>query len=215
MDATTVDYVVRSRPTICEILTNRGYSVEGYADASPADIFTLVTTKVSSLTIYAKKKEGSAAPMKRAVVLYMIERAIRLSLDTLCASLYQGEDAVLDAKSDEVIIVHNEPPHDAFTLQAQREWQTEKARVSFFPIKNLLSNPAHHIFVPPHRKLSAEEASAVMKRLCVESKGSFPHIKFHADMQARVLGLVPGDLVEINRPSDTSGITTLFRVCTL
>jgi DNA-directed RNA polymerase subunit H (RpoH/RPB5) len=90
-----------------------------------------------------------------------------------------------------------------------------KARLSFFPIKNLLSNPARHVFVPPHRKLSAEEAVAVAKRLSVDSKPMFPHIKFHTDMQARVLGLVPGDLVEIKRPSETSGVTTLFRICTL
>lgn len=215
MDATTIDYVVRSRPTICEILTNRGYSAEGYVDASPADIMTLVTNKVHALTINAKKTEGSLAPMKRVVVLYILEYAIRLSLDHFCDSLFDGEDAEYDVKSDEIIVIHNEPPHDAFTLQAQRQWHLRKGHISFFPIKNLLSNPAHHIFVPPHRKLSAEEAAAVMKRLCVDSKGSFPHIKFHADMQARVLGLVPGDLVEINRPSDTSGITTLFRVCTL
>jgi DNA-directed RNA polymerase subunit H (RpoH/RPB5) len=215
MDADTVDYVVRSRPTICEILATRGYNADGYTGVSPTDLLTLVTTNVASLIVIANKREGSSAAMERAVVLYMIEGTIRLSLDKLCDTLFDGEEALYNAKTDELIVIHNEPHHDAFTVQAQRQWLGRKARISFFPIKNLLSNPAHHIFVPPHRKVSPEEAVAIMSRLSIDSKSKFPHIKFHNDMQARVLGLVPGDLVEIQRPSDTSGVTTLFRICTL
>jgi len=215
MDADTVEYVVRSRPTICEILATRGYNADGYVGVSPDDLLTLVTTNVATLTMIAKRKEGGSAPMERAVVIYMIESGIRLGLEKVCDSLYEGEDALYDPKTDELIIIHNEPQHEAFTAQAQRQWTARKARLSFFPIKNLLSNPAHHIFVPSHRKLSPEEASAVMPLLRVDSKSKFPRILFHSDMQARLLGLVPGDLVEIQRPSDTSGITTLIRVCTL
>ena len=215
MDAETLEFIVRSRPTICEILTDRGYNADGYRGVSPGDLLTLVATNLAALTMIAKKREGSIAPMERAVVRYMVESPIRLSLDKI-SDLFDEDktDDPYDASKDEIIIIHNEPHHDAFTAQAQRQWIKSKARVSFFPLKNILSNPAHHSFVPPHRKLMAEEAASVMRRLYAESK-AFPHIKFHADMQARILGLVPGDLVEIRRPSETSGITTLFRVCTL
>ena len=47
----------------------------------------------------------------------------------------------------------------------------------------------------------------------MRSVNEFPHIKFHFDMQARILGLVPGDVVEIQRPSETAGIYTFYRVC--
>ena len=216
MDADTIDYIVRSRPTICEILTNRGYDVEEYKGVSPKDLMTLIATNMASLEIIAKRREGAQAPMERAVVIYNVEGPIRLSLNNI-SKLFDPEetDKPLNPATDDVIILHNEPHHDAFTAQAQRQWLEHKARVSFFTLKNLISNPANHIFVPPHRKLSADEATGVMKRLCVDSKAAFPHIKFHADMQARVLGLVPGDLVEIQRSSDSAGVTTLFRVCTL
>jgi len=216
MDADTIDYIVRSRATICEILTSRGYDAEEYKGVSPKDLMTLIATNVASLELLAKRREGGQAPMERAVVLYQVEGPIRLSLNNI-SKLFDPEETEtpLNPATDDVIIVHNEPHHDAFTAQAQRQWIERKARVSFFPLKNLISNPAKHIFVPPHRKLTTEEAASVMKRLSVDSKAAFPHIKFHADMQARVLGLVPGDLVEIQRPSDSAGITTLFRVCTL
>jgi DNA-directed RNA polymerase subunit H (RpoH/RPB5) len=68
--------------------------------------------------------------------------------------------------------------------------------------------------VPRHRKLSEEECDFVIKKLKLKSKSELPHIKYN-DIQSRVLGLVPGDIVEIRRPSETVGEYTLFRVCTV
>jgi DNA-directed RNA polymerase subunit H (RpoH/RPB5) len=216
MDADTIDLIVRSRPTICEILTNRGYDVEAYVGMSPKDLMTLIATNTNSLRIIAKRREGSTAPMERVVVRYYVEGSLRLGLNSLEKIFDPDEDEdPIEPATDDIILLHNEPHHEAFTAQAQYMWMEHKAHVSFFALKNLISNPAKHIFVPPHRKLTSEEAATVMKRLCVDAKSGFPHIKFHADMQARVLGLIPGDLVEIQRPSDTAGVTTLFRVCTL
>jgi hypothetical protein len=42
MDAETLEFIVRSRPTICEILTDRGYNADGYRGVSPGDLLTLV-----------------------------------------------------------------------------------------------------------------------------------------------------------------------------
>jgi DNA-directed RNA polymerase subunit H (RpoH/RPB5) len=85
--------------------------------------------------------------------------------------------------------------------------------VNFFPLKQVVSNPARHFMVPSHRKLSKLEMSEVMSSLHMKSKNEFPHIKFHEDIQARVLGLVPGDVVEIKRPSETAGESLCYRVC--
>ena len=102
-----------------------------------------------------------------------------------------------------------------FHLAAVKAWTAQKARLSFFPLKNIISNPSKHSFVPPHRKLSDEERDVLMKSLHLKSRFELPHIKFHFDMQARVLGLVVGDVVEIRRPSETCGEYTYYRVCTL
>ena len=69
-----------------------------------------------------------------------------------------------------------------------------------------------HVLVPPHRKLTADEAKAEMARLHVTQKSQFPLIKHH-DIQARLMGLVPGDLVEILRPSPTAGVARILRIC--
>jgi len=73
-------------------------------------------------------------------------------------------------------------------------------------------HPGRHVLVPPHRKLTPEEAKEEMERFHLTVKSQLPLIKHH-DIQSRVLGLVPGDVVEVLRPSPTSGVSRVLRIC--
>jgi DNA-directed RNA polymerase subunit H (RpoH/RPB5) len=219
MDSETLDLIVRSRPTILTILSDRGYNVDAYKGISPEEVFRLAVTTQTLLRINAPARgseEERTAPKERAVVLYWVESNYRAKLDAELAKVWVSEENPdgLDPENDELIVIIAEPFHDNFHAKAVSHWISMKARVSFFPLKNIVTNPAKHTFVPPHRKLSEAELAVVMKGLHMKSRGEFPHIKFHADMQARVLGLAPGDVVEIRRPSETCGEYIYYRVCT-
>ena len=218
MDAEILDLIVRSRPTILDILSDRGYNVDAYKGISPEEVFRLAVASQDLLRINAPKKDDSSAPLERAVVLYWVEGAYRAKLENeLEKVLEKGttNPAKIDPERDELVILIAEPFHDNFHTAAIKAWGASKARLSFFPVKNLISNPAKHSFVPKHTKLSEAERDAVVKSLRMKSRFEFPHIKFHIDMQARVLGLVHGDVVMITRPSETCGEYTYYRVCTL
>lgn len=215
MEAELLDLIVRSRPTILNILENRGYTVDAYRNINPMELIGYATTDPKLLRINAPKTPDSAAPLERAVVIYWIDGYYRLRNETEIDHLFMagaGRD-MLDPTRDDVIIVLAEQFHDVFHAQAIKQWNERGARISYFNIKNLISNPADHVMVPPHRKLSSAEIATVMKGLNLRRKAELPHIKFHIDMQARVLGLVPGDIVEIKRPSETAGESITYRVC--
>ena len=219
MDAETLDLIVRSRPTILEILENRGYDVDSHKGISPEEIFHLAVATQNLLRINAVAKPSSAAPLARAVVMYWVEGAYRQKLEGEMGKIWKfspsaGPDA-LDPEKDELVVILSEPYHENFHGSAVSLWNKYKVRVTFFPLKNVITNPSKHTFVPPHRKLDAEERDAVIKALHLKSRYELPHIKFHFDMQARVLGLVPGDIVEIMRPSETCGEYTFYRVCSM
>jgi len=210
MEAETLDLVARSRSTILEILETRGFDVESYKGRSPIEIVKLATTKTDLLTIHAE--DGNK---RRIVVIYWVEGAFRHKADTEVNKLWDPElTPHYDPATDELFIVISEPMNNAFHLSAKKQWG-KGARVSFFPLKNIVSNPARHVMVPPHRKLLDSEIKDVMASLHMKSKSEFSHIKFHEDMQARVLGLVPGDVVEIKRPSETAGETIAYRICSI
>jgi DNA-directed RNA polymerase subunit H (RpoH/RPB5) len=233
----TIDLIVRSRPVILEILESRGYDISTYRDVAPTDIYSMASKKPSILAITAKKVPEGPAPKERVVVLYWTDKAYRQSAASILEKMIyskltqvpEGETAsvggagaaapaggeiedTIDPNNDEIIIMLSEPFHELYTQLAIHAW-SKKVRISFFPLKNLISNPASHVMVPPHRKLTPDETAEVLKNLHMRSVNEFPHIKFHFDIQARVLGLVPGDVVEIQRPSETAGIYTFYRVC--
>ena len=210
-DAEVRDLIVRSRPTILEIVENRGYNVDGHKAISSEEIAMFSYTNANLLQIKADKKKDSRAAMESIIVLYWLE-PVKNKLEGELKKLW--EEGGIDITKQELIIILSEPPHEAFALHSAKQWTLVKARVCFFHLKQIISNPASHMMVPPHRKLSEAECDFVMKKLRLKSKSELPHIKYH-DIQARVLGLVPGDIVEIRRPSETIGEYTLFPICTI
>jgi DNA-directed RNA polymerase subunit H (RpoH/RPB5) len=213
MDSELIDLFIRTRPVILSILELRGYNTAPYAGESPEDL-RVMTSDVKNLTVTLERKGEATAPRPKCHVLYWIDAPARLRVNNLVTKLFSVEDAPYKAAEDEIMVILSEPFHDIFHHQAIKGY-AEGTLISFYNIRNLVSNPAHHVAVPPHRKLSKEETESVMTKLHIRNKNEFPRIIFHVDMQARVLGLLPGDVVEIRRPSPTSGEYLSYRVCSV
>lgn len=86
-------------------------------------------------------------------------------------------------------------------------------RLQFWPIQRLVVNLMHHVLQPKFEIVPQEQEKGILKEWCARSKTQFPMIKFHADPVARYLGLIPGQLVKIIRPSETAGEYVKYRVC--
>lgn len=219
MDSDLIQLIVRSRPVILEILEGRGYDCSSYKDVHPEEIQKfahLLEKEDDLLRIIVPKRADSIAGAERCIVLYWtFTGSVRLRLEKLCSGLFDTENpSHYNKDTDEIIVIISEPPHEVFDTIAVKMWSMNKIRINFFHVKNLITNPAKHYMVPPHRKLSQDEINNIIHQLHMKSKNELPHIKYHRDIQTRVLGLVPGDVVEIKRPSETSGIFTLYRICT-
>jgi len=216
MEPNTADILIRSRQTILDILEDRGYDVTAYRNISPDQILTLAEGHARALDVIVPKKADGRAPCDRAVVVYQLQDRIRLKLATFTRDLYEipvdGAEASVITKADDVIVILNEPYNEVFDKVSLQMWQSQKARLTFFHIKQVVVHLGRHDLVPPHRKLSVEEAKELMASLNVNQKSKFPLIKHH-DIQSRILGLVPGDFVEILRPSPTAGIVRFHRIC--
>ena len=216
MDANIADILVRSRHTILEILNDRGYDTTPYDLISPDQILTLAEGNPRALDIIVGKKPDSNASCDRAVVVYQLQDSIRLKLGTIIREFYEeapdNSTSNVIKPTDDLIVILNEPYNDAFDKVAIQMWQNNKCRITFFHIKQVVVNMSRHVLVPPHRKLTAEEAKIEIAKLHLTQKSQLPLIKHH-DMQSRILGLVPGDIVEVLRPSPTSGVSRVLRIC--
>ena len=90
--------------------------------------------------------------------------------------------------------------------------QKKGGMIQYFQIKQLLFNPTKHVLVPEHIKLSSDEAKLIMEKYMIKSKLQMPMIT-HNDVIAKWLGLKQGDIVQIKRYNENSGLSYFYRCC--
>jgi DNA-directed RNA polymerase subunit H (RpoH/RPB5) len=217
MDPEIKDLVVRSRPIVLELLEARGYDTTPYQDQAPSAIANLVQASwmqlgASPLKIRVPKKENSGATNEFCEVVYLIFDKVKTNINKKPLDGPNRWNYIETPETTDYIFILNESYHECFDAVAQQAW-LKKIRLSFFHIKQMIMNPSKHSLVPLHEKVPADQIPEMKKELNLLSLTKLPYIKYHIDMQARWLGLVPGDVVKITRPSPSSGESVGYRVC--
>jgi len=213
MNDETVDAIIRSRSVVLEVLEERGFDTKEYKDELPADLISkslaplYLDIEADLLRIQVPAKKGDA---KAHVLYWMATTKHKLNDKEKFERLLPPD---LIRTGDSLIILLNESVHEAFHKMAIRRLGPTKEQLSFFHIRQLITHPGKHILVPRHERVPSEEVDDLLKHLLVKSRVELPHIKYHVDMQARLLGLVPGDIVKIVRPSPTVGEYSIYRIC--
>ena len=83
--------------------------------------------------------------------------------------------------------------------------------IAWIPIR-LQFNILDHTLVPNMRILNTKEEDEFMKNHQIKSKSQLPEIS-RFDPQALVVGLRPGNICHIQRPSITALTTDYYRIC--
>jgi DNA-directed RNA polymerase subunit H (RpoH/RPB5) len=214
MNFEDLDILYRSRLTLLKMLKEEGYATDKYERFGPWEIEAMVNGGQHSLAMELKRPgTGAEKEITTCIVLYSLGK-LKQKLKTFVDQLL-AEDRVplVDPENTEVITIVLEDVADVFHAEALRMWLAEKLKIRFFKAHNLIFDPREHVHVPKHEKLSEENHAEFLKENYIRSKSNLPIIKFHEDMIARVMGLVPGDIVKITRPSPASGTYEIYRVC--
>ncbi len=200
-----IDALYRSRLTLMKILEMRGYEVEAYSRFSPRDMQAMaVNLPAAGFTVPHKTSD------KKCTVIYLQTRLTRKVGVITDRFEEEGKEAP-DYEKMDLIVMTQEPIKELHHVLALDLWTEKKLRAAFFCIHNIINNPMDHILVPPHERVTPEEQEAVLAK--VTAKSQLPVIRFHLDPIGRILGLVPGEIVKITRPSPSAGVYTIYRVC--
>jgi DNA-directed RNA polymerase subunit H (RpoH/RPB5) len=88
-----------------------------------------------------------------------------------------------------------------------------KDKVEFFHIMQLQFDiQSHSKYSPKHKILNKTELEAVMKKYNLDDTTKLPWIDSQ-DAQAKWLGAMPGDVIEVERSSETTGVSYYYRYC--
>ena len=222
------DILIRSRITILDLLHNRGYNTTPYRKLVANDLVKLLNIPEALRMEFESRDDESLPHMKgkKAIVEYAFKN-IKQSVGsgTFVQDLLKEEPPSSGDKSlynvnpetTEIIVIYLtkkfEEDLESYDKGALEAWQKHQLKIQFFPMFRLVNNPLNHISQPKFEIVPSEEHPALLKQWYCRSKKQFPIIKFHNDMAARCLGLLPMDIVKITRSSVTAGEYVNYRVC--
>jgi DNA-directed RNA polymerase subunit H (RpoH/RPB5) len=205
--------LVESRAIILEMMEARGYDVTPYSRIPPKDLIELSVNPEALSMIFKHRSDEK----RQASILYS-EKNVKNSLSSLIDKAIQEITEGRMTETSEIIYIMTKDlvnKVDSFHEMSAKAWAKAKLRIQFFEINDLVSNPLKHFLQPRFELVAETEVEELLKRLYIRNKSQFPIMKYHVDMVARFMGLLPGMIVKITRPSPNAGLYETYRVVAL
>jgi len=190
-------------------MKKQNYNVNEYANFSINEVNTMYQTQ--QLDISLEKNEDSLEKTKVYIHYFLEKPTLRSNdLQEIIEDLFNIEETL--TKSDTLIIIIKEDMNETLTNQVKHIWERDKIFITIISIKRLQFNILDHQLVPNHRVLSLNELAVIQKKYNIKNLLDLPEIS-RFDPVSQVIGIRPGQVCEIIRPSKTAIQSYYYRVC--
>ena len=115
-------------------------------------------------------------------------------------------------KTDDLLIISIDKANASIETMLNQLWVDDRVYCNVVGIDHLQFNILKHTLVPKHRKLTEDEKNAIFKKYNITDEKQIPNISRFSPVSL-VIGLRPGELCEITRPSKTSITSLFYRIC--
>jgi len=202
-----VPKIYKSRNIILKILDSRGYNTEDYENFSMGDVLNMFNAVPKQLDMLLENKDGKKIYVKYHLTTARVKGShIRETME----DLYDLEELL--SNEDELIIIGKDKINDKIKNLLLEIYKNEHKFVNIYNLNNYLFNILDHVLVPPHRVLSESEKQKIYIHYNISKDSELPEIS-RFDPVAEALGMKPGDVCEITRPSPTSIESLYYRFC--
>jgi len=199
--------IFKSRKNILDILESRGYDIGNYEGASINEVHTMFQSK--QLDMLLTKEDNK----KKVYIKYHLGKTLRHNnIYDYIDDLFNLEEVL--TKKDDLIIIIKDESNDSINKILNNIWEQDGIFVTVINIKRLQFNILKHTLVPKHTVLSKEDEEKVKTRYNITDNSQLPDISRFSPV-AQVIGLRPGEICKIVRPSRTAITTDFYRICSL
>ena len=200
-----------SRKNILSLMEKQGYNVDDYTNFSINEVNSMSQNNQLDLLLETKIEDPEMKRKKKIYIRYYLTKMIRPSnIQEMIDDLFNLEEIL--TKEDTLFIIIKEEMNETLMNELKHIWEKDGIFIVIQNIKRLQYNILEHSLVPQHRVMSNKEVEEIMKKYNVMNKQQFPEIS-RFDPVAQVIGLRPGNVCNILRPSKTSVVTNYYRVC--
>jgi len=197
--------IAESRKNILEILEERGFDISNYKGSSISEVHTMLQN--NQLDMLVKTEDES----KSAYVKYHLGKTLRATnIYEYIEDLFNIDNIL--QKKDDLVIIARDNANDSIQKLLRQIWIDDKIFITVIGLKSLQFNIMKHTLVPPHRVMSQEEKQAVYTKYNIIHDQQIPDISRFSP-PALAIGIRPGELCEILRPSKTAITAPFYRIC--
>ena len=207
-----ISNIYNSRKTILDLMAKQGYNVNDYANFSINEVNSMKQNNQLDMLLETSDEHVSDEnPKKKMYIRYFLAvRPAPKNIQEMIDDLFILTETL--KKTDTLFIIIKDDPNETLINELKHILESEGIFIVIESIKRLQFNILEHTLVPAHRVLPDSAVSEIMKRYNIANKTQFPDIS-RFDPVARVIGLRPGQVCHIIRPSKTSIETNYYRVC--
>ena len=200
-----VSRLYNSRKTVLSHLKEQGYDISPYENFSINEVNIMVQNKQQDMLI----KHPDTG--NKVYVGYHVEKALRpQGVHDMIDDLFHLEKMLTTA--DTLMIIVKDSPNDTLINLFLNIYANDNIFINVLYLDQLQFNVLEHSMVPVHRRLSKAEADEMRKKYNIRNDDQIPQIS-RFDPPAQAIGLRPGDICHIIRPSKTSVMLDNYRIC--
>jgi len=206
-----ISSVYKSRSILLDLMKMQGYNVDDYEGFSVSEVNTMKTNNQLDMILEKNKVNADEKRQSKIYIRYYLAKSLRpQNLQEMIDDLFNIEEVL--TKSDTLFIVVKDEVNETLSNALKHIWEQEGIFIVIQNLKRLQFNILKHVLVPPHRVLSPAETLAIKQKYNVMNDNQFPDIS-RFDPVAQAIGIRPGQVCEILRPSKTAITAPYYRIC--
>lgn len=206
-----ISAVYKSRTNLLELMKMQGYNVNDYEGFSVNEVNTMKLNNQLDMILQKNTDDEDTKRKPKIYIRYYLAKSLRpQNLQEMIDDLFNIEEVL--TKSDTLFIVVKDEVNETLSNTLKHIWEQDKIFIVIQNLKRLQFNILKHVLVPSHRVLTISETAQIRKRYNVMNDNQFPDIS-RFDPVAQAIGIRPGQVCEIIRPSKTAISAPYYRIC--
>jgi len=198
--------IYSARTNLLSQLKSQGYDVNGYIGFTLTEINAMV--RYEQLDFVVEKENG-----QKTFVKFHIAQALRpTQIKDMVEAYYNIEETL--TKNDNLYIITMNDPNDTLIKMVNNIWLRDGIYVMINSVPRLRFNVLEHSLVPKFTVLNEEEDKEFRKKYNITNNSQIPNIS-RFDPVAVAIGMRPGQICKILRPSRTAITAPYYRICVI
>ena len=204
----TITTIFKSRQTMLKLLQAQKFNIKDYEEFSVNEVHVMYNNKQLDMLMSSEDSENTK---KKVYVKYHLAKTLpRQNINDYIDDLFNLEQVL--SKGDTLIIVIKQEPHEPLLNILRQIWEQDGIFIIVYNLERLQFNILEHSYVPKHEIMNETEISEMKHKYNIKNDLEIPEIS-RFDPVAMAIGMRPGDICKIVRPSKTAITADYYRLC--